>query len=64
MTSGPLSPNFGSAAGAAEMADDAEAEVVLIAILAMPNELDRMPMAIALRKIDPFMMCSLDLLAV
>jgi len=26
--------------------------------------LDRMPIAIALRKIDPFMLCSLDLLAV
>jgi hypothetical protein len=43
---------------------DAEAEVVLSAMLAMPNVLDRMPIAIALRKIDPFMLCSLDLLAV
>jgi len=33
-------------------------------MLAIPNVLDRMPMAIALRKIDPFMLCSLDLLAV
>jgi hypothetical protein len=59
-----LSPNFGNAAGAAVMTGDAEAEVVLIAMLAMPNVLDRMPIAIALRKIDPFMLCSLDLLAV
>jgi hypothetical protein len=46
------------------MTGDAEAEVVLIAMLPMPKVLDRMPIAIALRKIDPFMLCSLDLLAV
>jgi hypothetical protein len=59
-----LSPNFESAAGIAVVTGDAEAEVVLSAIPAIPIVLDRMPMAIALRKIDPFMLCSLDLLAV
>jgi hypothetical protein len=59
-----LSPNFGNAAGAAVMSGDAEAEVVLIAMLAIPNVLDSKPMAIVLRRIDPFMLCSLDLLAV
>ena len=46
------------------MTGDAEAEVVLSAIPAIPNVLDRIEMAIALRKIDPFIMCSLVLLAV
>jgi hypothetical protein len=59
-----LSPNFGNAAGAAVMSGDAEAEVVLIAMLATPNVPDSKPMAIVLRRIDPFMLCSLDLLAV
>jgi hypothetical protein len=59
-----LSPNFGSAAGAAEITGDAEADVVLSAMLAIPKVLDRRPIAIALRRRLLFMMCSLDLLAV
>jgi hypothetical protein len=59
-----LSPNLGSAAGAAVMTGDAEAEVVLSAMPAIPIVLERIPIAIALRKIDPFMLCSLELLAV
>jgi hypothetical protein len=59
-----LSPNFGSAAGAAEITGDAEAEVVLSATLAMPKVLDRTPIAMTLRRRLLFMMCSLDLLAV
>jgi hypothetical protein len=46
------------------MTGDAEAEVVLSAMPAIPIVLERIPIAIALRKIDPFMLCSLELLAV
>ena len=63
-TSGPLSPNFGNVAGAEANTGEAEADVVLKAIPAAPKVLDIMMMAIALRRFDPFMSCSLDLLAV
>ncbi len=46
------------------MTGDAEAEVVLSAMLAMPNVIESMANEIDFRKIYPFMLCSLDLLAV